>query len=56
LINYLQKHALSNEGFENANTRVRAAATLLNKIVADEHKHEHGGIGGGPVEFLHRMA
>lgn len=56
LINYLQKHALNNTGAENANTRVRAASTLLNKVLADEHKHEHGGVGGGPLEIIHRVS
>lgn len=55
LVNYLQDHALTNSGAENANTRVRAATTLLNKIVADEHKHEHTGADGGPLEIIHRV-
>lgn len=35
LINYLQKHALKAEGLKSANTRVRAAAALLNKCLPD---------------------
>lgn len=54
LINYLQNHALNNEGAENANTRVRAAATLLNKIVPDVQRNEHTGGDGGPLEIIHR--
>lgn len=56
LVNYLQNHALDNSGSENANTRVRAATALLNKVIADQHQHEHGGEGGGPIEVLHRVA
>ena len=54
IINYLQKHALENTGSENANTRVRAAATLLNKVIPDVSQHEHSGVGGGPIELIHR--
>ena len=35
LINYLQKHVTENKGADNANTRVRAAAALLNKVLPD---------------------
>lgn len=55
LVNYLQNHALANSGAENANTRVRAATALLNKVIADEHKLEHVGEGGGPLEIIHRV-
>ena len=54
LVNYLQKHALTNIGSENANTRVRAAATLLNKVIPDVSQHEHSGTGGGPIELVHK--
>lgn len=56
LINYLQNHALSNDGAENSTSRVRAATALLNKVIADEHKHEHTGADGGPLEIIHRIA
>lgn len=53
LINYLQNHALSGSGSENAATRVRAAQALLNKIVPDVTRNEHSGLDGAPI--VHRI-
>ena len=51
LVNYLQKHALENQGADNATTRVRAASTLLNKVLSDLSTHEHHGPGGGDMKL-----
>lgn len=55
LINFLQDHVLENKHSENASTRVRAAIALINKFLPDvsEHKMEHFGAGGGPIEIKH---
>ena len=49
LINYLQNHALTNTGNENASTRIKAATALLNKVVPDVTRNEHSGLEGGPI-------
>lgn len=49
LVNYLQNHTITGAGAKNAGTRVRAAATLLNKCMPDLARTEHTGDGGGPV-------
>ena len=53
LVNYLQNHSLANGGSENANTRVRAATALLNKVLPDLSSTTHSGDPDSPV--LHRI-
>jgi hypothetical protein len=54
LVNYLEKHALANQGAKNAGTRVRAASTLLNKCLPDLARTEHTGESGGAVQVTIR--
>ena len=55
LINYLDRLAIENNGAENSATRVKAASTLLNKVLPDLARNEHTGDGGGPLELIHRI-
>lgn len=55
LVNYLEKHALTGEGFEYAPTRVKAAAALLNKCLPDLARNEHTGPGGEPLKVIHEV-
>ena len=55
LVNYLDKLAIDNQGADNSATRVRAATTLLNKILPDLAHTEHTGSEGGPLEIIHKI-
>ena len=55
LLNYLNRLAIENQGSENSATRVKAASTLLNKVLPDLARTEHTGEGGGPLELVHRV-
>jgi len=55
LINYLDRLAIENEGASNSATRVKAASTLLNKVLPDLARNEHTAADGKPLELIHKI-